>query len=129
VIVVDSSVWIGNLKRQATPQVGLLGEIRRTDIIVGDVVVAEVLRGLDLERDALTLQQQFEAYGIVPMLTPQLAITAAGHYRALRRRGITIRMLGDMIIGTFCLVHDHYLLHQDRDFDHFERHLGLKVIR
>jgi len=34
----------------------------------------------------------------------------------------------DCLIATFCLMEDHELLHNDRDFDPFERALGLRVI-
>ena len=47
----------------------------------------------------------------------------------LRALGITIRSSIDLVIGTFCLTHSHHLLHDDRDFDHFEEHLGLHVLR
>ncbi|HLJ00222.1 MAG TPA: PIN domain nuclease, partial [Bradyrhizobium sp.] len=34
----------------------------------------------------------------------------------------------DIIIGTFCIEHGHALLHDDRDFEPMEEHLGLKVV-
>jgi len=33
----------------------------------------------------------------------------------------------DLIIGTFCIVHGHYLLHGDRDFEQMHRHLDLRI--
>ena len=53
---------------------------------------------------------------------------AAGNYRALRTRGRTVRKTIDCLIATFCLVHQHALLHRDRDFDPFEDVLGLQVV-
>jgi len=47
----------------------------------------------------------------------------------LRRRGRTPRDLVDGWIAAFCLFHGHALLHNDRDFDHYETVLGLRVIR
>jgi hypothetical protein len=41
--------------------------------------------------------------------------------------GITIRNTIDCLIATFCIEEDHVLLHNDRDFDAFEQHLGLQV--
>ena len=35
----------------------------------------------------------------------------------------------DMLIGTYCLVNDRELLHDDRDFDLLEEHLGLRTLR
>lgn len=128
-IVVDTSVWIDNLNGETTPQTRLLFSIEPDSIIAGDIVVAEVLRGMDLEREAIALQQKFVAYGITPMLNPQLALTGVAYCRSLRRRGVTVRTLADLMIATFCIEHGHHLLHDDRDFDHFEQHLGLKVLR
>jgi predicted nucleic acid-binding protein len=34
----------------------------------------------------------------------------------------------DLIIGTYCIEHNHTLLHADRDFDPMETLLGLKVV-
>jgi predicted nucleic acid-binding protein len=39
-----------------------------------------------------------------------------------------VRKTIDMIIGTFCLVRGHALLHDDRDFDPTATHLGLRVV-
>ena len=128
-IVVDSSVWINHFRDRPSPQVSLFRTMLPDGILVGDIIVLEVLRGLSSERDAVTLQRKFEAYGITQTLDPELALLGAAHYRALRRRGITVRTLADLAIATFCIERGHNLLHQDRDFDHFERHLGLKVWR
>lgn len=61
------------------------------------------------------------------MLDGSLAVQAARNYRSLRARGITVRKTIDMIIGTFCIVGSHVLLHDDRDFDPMAAHLGLLV--
>ncbi len=61
------------------------------------------------------------------MLDEQIAVEAARHFRYLRALGITIRKTTDLIIGTFCIVENHVLLHDDRDFDPMQRHLGLQV--
>ena len=55
--------------------------------------------------------------------------TPARNHRALRSRGVTPRSTIDTIIATFCIAEGHDLLHCDRDFDPFERHLGLRVLR
>lgn len=129
VIVVDSSVWIDHFRGIRTPEVDRFRALDPGTILVGDVIVLELLRGLDREEQAVKLQRQFEAYGIEAMLDPQLACTAAAHYRALRRRGITIRTLADLVIATYCIENRHHLLHSDRDFEPFELYLGLRVLR
>jgi predicted nucleic acid-binding protein len=58
-----------------------------------------------------------------------VAVQSAANYRHLRRRGVTARKTMDMLIGTFCLMHDHEILHSDRDFDLLARHVALKIAR
>ena len=58
----------------------------------------------------------------------ELAIEAAKNFQGLRARGHTVRKTIDCLIATFCLRHAHSLLHRDRDYDPFERLLGLSVI-
>ena len=128
-IVADSSVWIDHFRGTLSPQVLRLRSLDiDDDIIVGDVIALEVLRGARTERQAAAFRDGFDAHGVVPMLNAELANLGAAHYRRLRGLGITVRKLGDLIIATFCIVHEHDLLHQDRDFDPFETHLGLKVV-
>ena len=67
-------------------------------------------------------------FAVKPMVSPSLAAKAAGNYRALRARGITIRRTIGMLIGTFSIEHGHALLHSDRDFDPMERHPGSTVM-
>ncbi len=95
--------------------------------MVGDIVLLEILQGVTDKR-ASFVERLLRAYDVLPMLDPDAAIRAAKNYRHLRQRGITIRKAADMVIGTFCLDHGFPLLHDDRDFDHMERHLGLQVV-
>ncbi|RLB78185.1 MAG: VapC toxin family PIN domain ribonuclease, partial [Deltaproteobacteria bacterium] len=57
-----------------------------------------------------------------------IAIQSAENYRTLRKKGITVRKTIDIIIGTFCIVENIPLLHDDRDFDPLTEHLSLKTI-
>ena len=54
------------------------------------------------------------------------AIQAAEHFRYLRKKGITVRKLNDVIIATYCIAYQQPLLFSDRDFLPFCQHLGLK---
>jgi predicted nucleic acid-binding protein len=55
-------------------------------------------------------------------------VAAARDYRTLRTHGYTVRKTIDCLIAAFCLREGHTLLHNDHDFDPFERVLGLRVI-
>lgn len=129
-IVVDSSVWIANLRNQPTPTVLLLTALsEREQLIVGDLVMLEVLQGARDENHAARIERDLRRNVVVPMTTDDLAIQAARNYRIMRAAGVTIRKTIDLIIGTFCIENDHRLLHDDRDFDAMESLLGLAVVR
>ena len=125
-IVVDSSVWIDFLNGRAAPHVRRLRALLGTEeIIVGDLMLCEVLQGLDGERAAREVESLLRRFDIVSMAGETIAVIAARHFRALRRRGITIRKTIDLLIGTWCIENRRPLLHNDSDFRPMARHLGL----
>jgi hypothetical protein len=128
-IVVDTSVWIDHFNGRLTERVNLLRMIvGRHPILVGDLVLCEVLQGARNDHDALRLEAGLRQFDLAPMVNPDLAARAAGNYRRLRTRGVTVRKTIDVLIGTFCIENSHVLLHDDRDFEPMERHLGLRVL-
>jgi predicted nucleic acid-binding protein len=126
-IVVDSSVWIDYFNGRATPTAELLDRISRLPLLVGDLIMIEVLRGFRRGSEFRRALEVLSAFDRGAMLSPEVAIAAARNYRSLRERGHTPHTI-DTIIATFCIAHGHELLHSDRDFDSFEKHLGLKVV-
>lgn len=129
-IVVDSSIWIGQLRRSRSDKIETLESIRdpATSIVVGDLVLLEVLQGARNDRHAADIERELRVFRIERMLDDGIAVKAAAHDRALRDRGITVRKTVDLIIATFCVERGHSLLHDDRDFDPLAAHLGLRVI-
>ena len=127
-IVVDSSVWIANLRGLDTVPVRKLREIENPeDILVGDLVLLEVLQGARDEGHAAQIERYLTRFRVERMLDQDLAVLGARHYRRLRSGGITVRKTIDLIIGTFCLARGHVLLHDDRDFDPMASILGLRI--
>ena len=47
-------------------------------------------------------------------------------FRRLRKNGITVRKKIDAIIATYCIENNLPLLHSDKDFQPFHKHLKLK---
>jgi predicted nucleic acid-binding protein len=128
-IVVDSSVWIAQLRGLQTPAVVRLEKVvEGDDILVGDIVLLEILQGARDDTHVARIARAMRQFPIVSMSNEALAVEAARLYRLLRDRGVTVRKTADMIIGTFCVANGHALLHDDRDFDPMERHLGLLVV-
>jgi predicted nucleic acid-binding protein len=126
VIVVDSSVWIDFLNGRNAPHVRRLRALLGTDeITVGDLMLCEVLQGLESERAAQEVEALLRRFEIAPMAGDAIATVAARNFRSLRRRGITIRKTIDLLIGTWCIENGRPLLHNDSDFRPMARHLGL----
>jgi predicted nucleic acid-binding protein len=126
VIVVDSSVWIDFLNGRNAPHVDRLRAILgAAEIIVGDLMLCEVLQGLDSEREAREVEGLLRCFDIFPMAGDMIATAAARNFRALRRRGITVRKTVDLLIGTWCIENRRSLLHNDSDFVPMARYLGL----
>ena len=124
-IVVDSSVWIDFLNgRKAAHVDHLQAALGVDEIIVGDLMLCEVLQGLDSERDARQVETLLRRFEIVPM-AGEATVSAARNFRSLRRRGITIRKTIDLLIGTWCIENRRPLLHNDSDFRPMAQHLGL----
>jgi len=126
VIVVDSSVWIDFLNGRNAPHVRRLRALLGTEeIIMGDLMLCEVLQGLDSERAAQEVEALLRRFEIVPMAGGVIATAAARNFRSLRRRGITVRKTIDLLIGTWCIQNRGPLLHNDGDFRPMARYLGL----
>lgn len=129
-IFVDSSVWIDRLRGLKTVQTARLEiALAHEPVLIGDLILLEILQGARDERHASRIEREMRSFPILPLLDDGLAVQAARNFRKLRSLGITIRKTADIIIGTFCIEWGHVLLHDDRDFDPMEQHLGLKVVR
>ena len=125
-IVVDSSVWIDFLNGRNKPHVQRLRALLGTEeIIVGDLMLCEVLQGLDSERAAREVEALLRRFEIVSMAGDAIATAAARNFRSLRRRGITVRKTIDLLIGTGSIENRGSLLHNDSDFRPMARYLGL----
>jgi hypothetical protein len=94
-----------------------------------DLILLEVLRGFEDDLQYARVRRQMVRLPRHEILNSSVALQAVTHYRTLRKRGITVRKAVDCIIATYCIEHRLPLLHSDRDFDPFEEHLGLIVVR
>ncbi len=128
-ILVDSSVWIDYFRGQVTPQTEKLDALLGVEpLAIGDLILAEVLQGFGDDRDFRRAKQLLTALAHVEIGGHALAIQAAKNFRALRARGITARKTIDTLIATRCIEDGYSLLHSDRDFQPFERYLGLRSV-
>ena len=128
-VIVDSTVWVDYFNGRHNPETDWLDD-RLGDERLGltTLILCEVLQGVRDDRRAAAVESELKRLEIFDSAGLALAIQAASNYRALRRRGKTVRKTVDVLIATFCLQEQHSLLHRDRDFDPFEALLGLSVI-
>ena len=129
-MIVDTSVWIDFFAGRKTPQVALLRQgIVAQRVVMGDLILCEVLQGIPHKKEFERVRQRLLTLEVVPICDPYIAVQAARNYRLLRQQGITIRRTIDCLIATCCIEHGYVLLHNDRDYDACEEHLGLRVAR
>jgi predicted nucleic acid-binding protein len=127
ILVADSSAWVAAYRPVGSVSKDLmLDAIQNHTVLLPDLVLVEVLRGIGSEKKAREIEIEFNNYQVVEVAGKKLAIVAATNYRKLRSKGVTIRGTVDLMIATWCIENDIPLLHADRDFIGFEEHLGLK---
>jgi hypothetical protein len=128
-ILVDSSVWIDYFNGIATAPTGKLDQLLgREPLAIGDLILTEVLQGFATERDFRAAEQMLTSFQVVELGGREIAIQAARNFRMLRKAGVTVRKTIDTLIATRCIESGYELLQDDRDFDPFVKHLGLRVV-
>nr|WP_228486851.1 PIN domain nuclease [Paludibaculum fermentans] len=125
----DSSVWIDYFNGVDTPQTEKLDDLLGQEpLAVGDLILTEVLQGFSDERDFQQASKLLTSLEVVELGGQAVALQAARNFRALRNLGITVRKTIDTVIATRCIESGYELLHNDRDFEPFSKHLGLRVV-
>jgi predicted nucleic acid-binding protein len=128
-VIVDTSVLIDFLGGHFKPQTEwLLAQPSFQNVGLTSLILTEVLQGIrDDRRFSLTVNT-LSRFAVFETGSRELAVQSSVNYRHLRKLGITIRSTIDCLVATFCIENGFWLLHNDNDFGHFERHLGLLVV-
>ena len=128
-LVIDSTVWIDYFNGSLNARTDYLNHILdKSPILIGDLILAEVLQGFRRDPDFEQVRRSLARFLQVNMVSPSLALQSARNFRLLRQKGFTVRKTVDSLIATYCIENDHELLHNDYDFDGYEKHLGLRVV-
>lgn len=126
-VLVDTSVWIDYFNGAPTRATDVLDGLLGTEpVAVGDLILVEVLQGFRRDRDYRVARELLEGLPVFELLDRSRAPRVADNYRALRKRGVTVRKTTDAVIASFCIAEGLPLLYADRDFDPFVEFLGLK---
>jgi predicted nucleic acid-binding protein len=129
-VLVDASVWIDYLRGIETPQCQLLRNgMMSGNVHVADLTCFEILQGCTTPTHVMQARTLLKLYEPVIISDFIIAEIAASHYRILRRKGITIHSSIDMLIGSWCIINNVPLLHNDRDYDALEDYCGLRVVK
>ena len=128
-MIVDASVLVDYLNGLTNPETEWLDlRLDRERLGLTSITIVEVLQGVRDERAAGAVESVLDEFELMTVPDPRTAIDAARNYRRLRAAGQTIRNTIDVLVASYCIRHHHSLLHRDRDFDAFEKLLGLTVI-
>ena len=126
-ILVDTSVWIDYFNGVTNQQTDLLdASIIQGTVVMGDLIFLEILQGIRSDNDYQQTKKSLLPLHQYEMFGQSMAAKCADNYRALRKKGITIRKTADIIIATFCMENSIPLLFLDRDFVPFVDHLELE---
>ena len=131
-ILVDSSGWTGFSRGATNPAAAQLIKLLKADRLeadvgVADLVIYEVMRGFDKPKDRRLARELLLDLPVVGIGGLENALLAAEHYNVLRAKGYTIASPIDVLLASYCITHDHQLLHRDADFDVMKTLRGLKV--
>ena len=103
-IIADTSVWVDYFNGNDNPLTNELDKALAQGIVaIGDLIFLEILQGFkndkdyELAKSNLGTLEQYEMFGHAQ------ALKSAENYRALRKKGLTIRKTADVIIATFCI--------------------------
>ena len=126
-ILVDSSVWIDYFTGKKTPAAEELDSLLGQDLVaIGDLMLVEVLQGFRADKDYRRAKELLLSLTVVNMLDTAITLKSAANFRKLRKKGITVRKTIDAITATYCIENKLPLLHSDKDFKPFHKHLKLK---
>jgi predicted nucleic acid-binding protein len=118
-VLVDTSAWVDFLNGHPSPVRQALVELieGEDEVCTCGIVVAEVFQGLRREKGRDQLKRLF---GELLFLEPsgiELSFKAAEVYRALRRRGSTVRSTIDCLVAALAEENACYVLARDRDLE------------
>jgi predicted nucleic acid-binding protein len=126
-VLVDSSVWIDFFNGRKNTETDKLNEILGLEeVVIGDLILAEVLQGFRSDKDYKLAKRVLTSLTVHDLIGKELAIKSADNFRKLRKKGITIRKTADVIIATYCIENKISLLFTDKDFIPFVKHMKLR---
>ena len=129
-MIVDSNTWADFFNGVQSPHAERLEAAldEEEDLAVIPIIITEVLQGFRTDTGFQRAQRLLVS---LPAIQPTVEchVRAARMFRALRRRGVTVRGAVDCVIAQTCLDTEAELLSPDADFKHIARHSSLRLWR
>lgn len=118
-LLIDTSVWIDFFKGIDTENVKVFTSYLENDfpIFICPVIIQEILQGIKSDKEYARIKDNLFALNVLNDDAIETAMGAAGIYRNMRKKGITIRKSNDCLIAFYALKYSLKILHGDRDFD------------
>lgn len=130
-LIFDTSVWIDFLRNKSNPPSDLLTSyIEKNDqVLLTPTILQEVLQGIRDDAKYEHIKDIFSYFTTLQLPPIHAAVGAAGLYRSLRKKGVTIRKSNDCLIAFYAIEFSTALVHLDSDFDLITKHAKLKTWR
>ena len=132
--IVDSSVWIDFFNKKGSKNIEKVIELMyastlEDSIIILPVILQEILQGIRDDKQYELVSVIIHGFKFIDFDPYKYAVKAADLFRALQKKGITIRKANDCLIAAFCIDLNILLIHNDRDFDNIAKHTSLKIYK
>src|SRR5260221_699471 len=130
--VVDSSVWVDFFNKKTSPQIEtvksrLLSSAAKSPFVILPIIIQEVLQGIEENKHYEIVKENLFGFEFVEFNSYEFAFKAAGLYRFLRKKGVTIRKANDCLIAAVCIENDFEIIHNDKDFDNIAKYTSLQI--
>ena len=119
-VLVDTSVWIDHLRDRRNLAAAELAEWLSEEpdrILVNEVVVTELLRGVRSETAAAELHSALDKLAQADPIGREDWLNSARVYRSCREAGLTVRSPMDCLIASHAIRLQVPVLAIDRDFE------------
>jgi predicted nucleic acid-binding protein len=130
-IIVDTSVWIDFFnKKNISPETIILKKLieNSKQFYICPVIYQEVLQGIGDNNLFEKIKKILLKHNMVDIDIIKATNKAVDIYRALRKKGITIRKSIDCLIASYAIIGKMYLLHRDSDFAEIAKEFKLKIV-
>jgi len=129
-VLVDTSVWVDFFKGVTNSKTELVKEYLEMEhtVFICPLILQEVLQGIRNDEDYLKVKNSMLNLEVLMIEQMKSATGAADLYRALRKKGITIKRTNDCTIAYYAMYFEIHLVHKDKDFDLIADNTSLKIM-